>query len=130
MSRLATLAAGCLLSWPLLAAAAPPDEFFEARVRPVLAEHCWSCHGPAKQRAGLRLDSRTALLRGGDNGPAVVPGDPDGSLLVKAVRRVGDVKMPPKTALPPPAVEALTVWVKMGAPWPQGRAAAGPVADN
>jgi hypothetical protein len=130
MSRLATLAAGCLLSWPLLTVAASPEEFFEARVRPVLAEHCWSCHGPAKQRTGLRLDSRAALLRGGDHGPAVVPGDPDNSLLVKAVRRAGDVKMPPKTPLPSAAVEALAAWVKMGAPWPQGRAAAGPVADD
>jgi hypothetical protein len=139
MPRLATLAAGCLLWWSLAAAAAEPADravspreadFFEARVRPVLAEHCWTCHGPARQRAGLRLDSRAALLTGGDSGPAVIPGDPDGSPLVRAVRRAGDLKMPPKTPLPPPAVEALAAWVKMGAPWPQTRAAAGPAAGD
>jgi hypothetical protein len=139
MRRLATLAAGCLLSCSLTAAAAdslsrpvPPGvaDFFEARVRPVLAEHCWGCHGPAKQRAGLRLDSPAALLQGGDSGPAVIPGDPDDSLLVKAVRRAGDLKMPPKTPLPAAAVDALAAWVKMGAPWPQTRGAAAGTADE
>src|SRR5579871_227503 len=71
-------------------------EFFERRVRPVLAEHCFSCHGPKKQQAGLRLDSRAALLKGGESGPAVVPGEPERSLLLEAVRQTGEVKkMPP-----------------------------------
>jgi hypothetical protein len=107
-------------------AAQPPStptpqqlEFFEARVRPVLAEHCFKCHGPKKQRSGLRLDSRASLLEGGDEGPAVVPGDPDKSLLVQAVRRVGSLKMPPDGKLPPQAVADLAAWVKMGAPWPR-----------
>jgi hypothetical protein len=137
MARLVLLTAGCLLAWPLLVAAEPPArpvapreaDFFEARVRPLLAEYCWNCHGPDKQRAGLRLDARAAVLRGGDSGPAVVPGDPDGSLLVKAVRRAGELKMPPKTALPPPAVEALAAWVRLGAPWPQAQTAAAGPAD-
>jgi hypothetical protein len=98
-------------------------EFFEGRVRPVLAENCFACHGPEKQRSGLRLDSRTALLKGGDNGPAVVPGDPDSSPLIKAVRQAGSLKMPPKKKLAPQAVESLAAWVKMGAPWPQTEAA-------
>jgi mono/diheme cytochrome c family protein len=94
-------------------------EFFEARVRPLLAEHCFSCHGPKKQQAGLRLDSRESLLKGSDSGPVVVPGAPDKSLLVKAINHAGDTKMPPKNKLKPEAIEALTTWVKIGVPWPE-----------
>src|SRR5262245_10406528 len=112
--------AGLLLS----AAAAPaaPDppaaELLDSRVRPVPANNCLTCHGPEKQRGGLRLDSRAALLRGSDAGPVVVPGRPDQSPLLRAVRREGEVKMPPKGKLPAAAVADLTAWVKMGAPWP------------
>lgn len=94
-------------------------EFFESRIRPVLTENCFGCHGQAKQKAGLRLDSLQALLQGGDNGPVVLPGDPENSRLILAIRYSGELKMPPKGKLPPPAVEALTTWVRMGAPWPQ-----------
>ncbi len=93
-------------------------EFFEARVRPVLIEHCVSCHGPAKQRGGLRLDAAAFLRKGSDSGPVVVPGHPEKSLLVRAVRHEGDVKMPPKARLSVKAVTDLSDWVKMGAPWP------------
>ena len=94
-------------------------EFFEKQVRPLLAEHCSECHGPDKQRGGLRLDSRGALLEGGDTGPAVVPGNPDKSLLVKAVGYTDpDLRMPPKTKLTAGQVAVLTSWVKTGAPWP------------
>jgi hypothetical protein len=92
--------------------------FFETKVRPVLAEQCHNCHGPHRQRGGLRLDSRAALLRGGDNGPVVAAGKPDESTLIRAIRHEGKVKMPPKGKLPPEAIAALTTWVKMGAPWP------------
>ncbi|MFO0867777.1 MAG: PSD1 and planctomycete cytochrome C domain-containing protein [Pirellulales bacterium] len=91
---------------------------FEQQVRPVLAEYCWECHGAKKQEAGLRLDSREAVLRGGDSGPVVKIGQPDESLLVAALRRQGDVKMPPDRPLPPAAVEALTRWVQEGLAWP------------
>src|SRR5437588_2748535 len=60
-------------------------EMFEKSVRPVLAANCFSCHGPDKQKASLRLDARAALLTGGDSGPAIVPGHPEESLLVKAI---------------------------------------------
>jgi hypothetical protein len=94
-------------------------EIFETKVRPVLVESCVKCHGAGKQSSGLRLDSREAALEGGLNGPAVVPGEPEKSLLVRAVRRTHeDIKMPPKAALPGAAVEAITEWVRMGAPWP------------
>ncbi len=104
-------------------------EFFEKRVRPVLAEHCLSCHGAKKQMSGLRLDSREALLRGGDNGPVVEPGRPDRSPLVRAVRHEGDRKMPPKRKLDPAQADALAAWVKMGAPWPATGAVTGGDAD-
>ena len=93
-------------------------EFFEKQVRPILVEHCLSCHGPRKQMSGLRLDSRAALLQGGDNGPAVRPGDPEQSPLIHAIRHQGERKMPPKTKLKPAQVAVLTHWVKAGVPWP------------
>ncbi len=102
------------------AATSEQVEFFEAKIRPVLVEQCIKCHGPKKQSSGLRLDSREAVLEGGLNGPSVVPGDPEQSLLVQAVRKThDDIKMPPKATLPAPAVDALAAWVKMGAPWPK-----------
>lgn len=103
--------------------------FFEKTIRPLLSEHCHSCHGPNKQQAGLRLDSRGALLKGGENGPAIKPGLPEASLLIQAVRRKGERKMPPRTPLPPQAVEALTHWVKLGAPWPEKAETVSPPLD-
>ena len=94
------------------------EEFFEAKVRPVLAEHCLECHGAEKAKAGLRLDARDAMLKGGDGGPAVVPGKPDESTLVEAIRYDGDVQMPPKGKLKDAEIAALTDWVKRGAHWP------------
>ncbi len=101
---------------------AAPDpkgvEYFEKHVRPMLVEHCISCHGPKKEQASLRLDSRDGLTRGSDNGPVVVPGKPDESTLIRAVRHMGKVKMPPKIAMKPEEVEHLVEWVRIGAPWP------------
>src|SRR4051812_42692590 len=99
---LVILALACPALSARLAAAEKPsaaaEEVFEKQVRPVLAEKCFSCHGARAQRGGLRVDSREALLRGGDSGPALRPGQPDGSLLLQAVRRQGELKMPPKDA--------------------------------
>ncbi|MCP5781299.1 hypothetical protein NL316_27160, partial [Klebsiella pneumoniae] len=72
-------------------------EFFEAKIRPVLVESCFDCH-TADEKGGLRLDSRERLLKGGDSGPAIVPGSPDGSLLMKAVRHVQGVSKMPRSA--------------------------------
>src|SRR5262245_23581261 len=82
-------------------------DFFESKVRPILVEHCQQCHGSKEQEAGLRLDSRTLALRGGDGGQAIVPGKPDQSPLVKAVRYDGSTQMPPDKKLPPEMVETL-----------------------
>jgi cytochrome c553 len=103
---------------------APPatpeqERFFEEKVRPVLAANCQECHGSKKQESGLRLDSRQAIIDGGDSGQrSVVPGDPDRSLLIKAVNHIGDVQMPPKKKLTDDDISALTEWVKLGLPWP------------
>jgi len=110
----------------LVAMAAPPastDEgtaFFESKVRPVFVDHCVSCHGAKKQQGGLRLDTRAGVRTGGDTGPAIVPGKPDESLLVKAVRHTNpDLKMPPKAKLSAEQVAALEAWVRIGAPDPR-----------
>ena len=102
---------------------ATPDQiqFFESQVRPVLMNECAKCHGPSKQKGGLRVDSLDALLAGGDSGPAVVPGKPEDSVLVAAISYTGP-EMPPTGKLPQPKREALTRWVNMGAPWPGAEA--------
>jgi len=98
-------------------------EFFEKRVRPVLADHCYECHGERaeKPKGGLLVDSRESLLQGGDLGPAVVPGDPEKSLLVRAIRHTDpDLVMPPKKGrLSERQIADLTHWVRVGAPWPE-----------
>jgi mono/diheme cytochrome c family protein len=100
-------------------------EFFETKVRPVFAQHCFSCHGPKRQEAGLRLDQRDGFQKGSDNGPIVIPGKADESPLLKAIRYNDELKMPPKGKLPAEALAALTAWVKNGASWPAASAASG-----
>jgi mono/diheme cytochrome c family protein len=95
-------------------------EFFERQVRPLLAANCLSCHGPQKQEGGLRLDTRAGVLKGGDDGPAAVAGNVRESKLVQAIRREAELQMPPNSPLRPEAVAALTRWVEMGLPWPEG----------
>lgn len=96
-------------------------EFFEKKVRPLLAGRCYFCHSTRakKQRGGLLLDSRAGALRGGDSGPAAVAGQPDKSLLLRAIS-YGDerLQMPPKGKLPPREIAALTEWVRRGLPFP------------
>ncbi len=95
-------------------------EFFEKRIRPLLAENCLPCHGPAKRKAGLRLDHISTILAGGDNGPALVRGDPTRSRMIRAVEYGDpDLQMPPKGKLPAEKIAALRAWVEAGAVWPQ-----------
>jgi cytochrome c553 len=124
-------------------AAAPPvvpktarenADFFEKRVRPVLVARCFDCHGPdTENKAGLRLDSLAAMVRGGRSGPAIKPGNPDASLLVLAVRHdPATPEMPPKSKLPLRELADLAEWVRRGAPWPgqqTPRARPRPAAD-
>jgi len=90
--------------------------YFEAKVRPLLLAKCIECHGDQKQKGGLRLDNRAAWFKGGELGPAIVPGKPDESLLIKAVRyQDKDLQMPPKKALLPAEIEILVEWIRQGA---------------
>jgi hypothetical protein len=112
---------------PHMARAADPSvadiEFFEKKIRPILVEHCLKCHGAeAKLKANLSLASRATLLKGGDTGPAVVPGDPDKSLLVKAIHYNDEPRMPPKGKLADQQIADLTAWVRKGVPWPESAA--------
>src|SRR5580765_2790197 len=99
------------------ATAAQSATLFETSVRPVLAANCYDCHGEERM-GGLRVDSREGLLKGGKSGPAIVPGDPEKSLIIQAVRQTQALKMPKGGRLKPAEVEALTEWVKAGAVWP------------
>ena len=116
-----------LTSILVLAAVVPPalaDDFFEREIRPLLVERCQSCHGDKKVRGGLKLTARQALLKGGDSGPAVVPGKPQDSLLVKAVQYSGELRMPPTGKLTAAEIVRLQRWIEQGAPWPESAAVA------
>lgn len=94
--------------------------FFEKEVRPVLVSRCYDCHSATKQKGGLRVDHIGYLKAGGNTGPALVPGKPDESALMQAVRYVNeDFQMPPKQKLPDAEIVILERWIKMGAPWPE-----------
>ncbi len=108
-----------------------PDEFFERSVRPLLSARCFGCHRKGdKSGGGLEMISRERLLAGGDRGPAVVPGDPDGSLLLQAVRHEGELKMPPDRALAKAEIDMLATWIRSGAPWPESVLAAGAASPD
>lgn len=114
-----------LLVLPTLAAhgevkpTAEAIEFFEKKVRPILANRCFKCHGDVKQKGSLRVDSLAGMLKGGDTDPAIVPGHPEKSLLISAVTYADEnLEMPPKKKLTDSEIEVLKKWVKIGALWP------------
>ena len=105
-------------------------DFFEKKIRPVLVEHCYECHSQkAKElESGLLLDSRAGMLKGGDNGPAIVPGNPEKSNLIKAIRYGHDFsQMPPKGKLPDAVIADFQQWVAAGAPDPRTQESSAPV---
>jgi hypothetical protein len=116
---------GSLLAFAGLCAAGTPEaEFFETNVRPSLVKNCYPCH-TASALSGLRVDSREALLKGGNSGPAIVPGKPEESLLIQAVQRThARFKMPPSAKMAEAEVASLVRWVKEGAVWPESESAA------
>lgn len=119
---LISLLAPCLFCESAAANAKEPasseqERFFEQHVRPLLIKHCIECHGPQKQFAELRLDSRDSSLKGGESGPAIVPGQPEESLLLSAVRRES-FEMPPDKPLQKEEIQILNTWIKQGAVWP------------
>src|SRR6266481_3991071 len=119
-SVLRPVPAGLLLALSLHAqtAASSPD-FFELKVRPVLANSCYTCHASTAM-GGLRLDSADGMLKGGSRGAAVIPGDPEKSLLVQAIRQTDEkLKMPMGGKLKDSEIEDLGSWIKAGAKWPE-----------
>jgi hypothetical protein len=122
-TRLTAFAVAAIATSLAAAETFPADDldFFTAKIQPLLEQRCYECHshGAKKLKAGLFLDSRSGVLQGGDSGPALVPGKPDESLLIKAVRYEDvDMQMPPKTKLAEADISLLEDWVKRGAPWP------------
>jgi hypothetical protein len=101
---------------------AEQTDFFETKIRPILVKSCYECHTD-DAGGGLRIDSANGLIKGGERGSAIVPGDADGSLLIKAVSRTGDLKMPPEDALSAVEIADLRAWITMGAPDPRVNAA-------
>ncbi|MCG6157450.1 PSD1 and planctomycete cytochrome C domain-containing protein [Rubinisphaera margarita] len=113
-----------VLTFGSLSAAEPSDadreHFFETKIRPILAQHCQECHGAKEQWAELRLDSHAFLMKGGESGPAVVPGNPDESRLIQVIRySEDDSQMPPDGKLTDEQIASLTEWVSQGAYWPE-----------
>ncbi|MEO8494484.1 MAG: DUF1549 domain-containing protein, partial [Planctomycetota bacterium] len=94
------------------------DEFFERQVRPILVEKCLSCHGANKTKGGLRLDSRAAVLQGGEGGPVAIAGQPEASRLVKAIRYDDELQMPPDKQLQAGEIAVLARWIELELPWP------------
>lgn len=127
IALLAGVAASLALPSLVLAQATPDEEtrleFFEKRIRPLLASNCYNCHSAnTNSHGGLRVDDRNGLIHGGGRGPAIVPGQPEKSLLLHAVQHTHkQVKMPPKKRLSEREIGDLTRWIKDGAAWPMPR---------
>lgn len=97
------------------------EAFFEKQIRPLLISRCYDCHSEDSVESGLRVDSLSGLLKGGDRGPAIVVGKPKASFLLSAVNHSGQVHMPPKEKLSQKEIRDLTEWVRMGAVWPNSK---------
>src|SRR5436189_3396999 len=95
--------------------------FYEKQVLPILKESCYKCHTGKKVRGGLWLDSRAAMMKGGDLGPVLVPGKLDASPFVKAVRYSEGLEMPPSGKLPQAKIDILVKWAEMGLPFTPGK---------
>ena len=121
---LALLVSTALLTIPSPTCRAAQDEtdFFETQIRPLLVEHCVACHGPRRQEGSLRLDSKAALLNGGESGPAAISGNPNDSRIVHAIEYTDDLQMPPTGQLPAAHIKALRHWIQIGLPWPESAA--------
>jgi hypothetical protein len=98
--------------------------FFEREIRPLLAERCFKCHGEKKAKSGLRLDSRASILRGGDTAPAAIPGRPEQSLIIQAIRHENSLEMPPGEQLKSADIDRVARWIRSGMYWPEAAAKA------
>jgi hypothetical protein len=95
-------------------------EFFEKQIRPLLVEHCLECHSNEKQAGGLSMETQAQLLEGGDSGPAIIPGQPEISLLIQAVDHTAEPRMPPSGKISAARIDSLRRWIADGAAWPAG----------
>ncbi|MDB5336814.1 MAG: Planctomycete cytochrome [Planctomycetaceae bacterium] len=126
MTRFSMLVVLMCVAAPVCAGDPTPEEFFEKHVRPVFVAKCLECHGDELPEGELRLTSRALLLKGGQSGPAAINMKPAESLLVKAIRQDGKLKMPPDEKLSPDEIAAISKWVEMGLPWPEASGIAAP----
>jgi cytochrome c553 len=135
LQKTCTTLAALLFVWsagcPLSLRADDGEEFFESKIRPVLVDYCYECHSSDADDAsgGLRVDTREGIRRGGETGPAVVPGDVDESLLISAVE-YRDLEMPPDEKLDDEIIANLKKWIRMGAPDPRDGDATMPDASE
>ncbi|MCA9088946.1 MAG: PSD1 domain-containing protein [Planctomycetaceae bacterium] len=117
---LASIGASCFAAEPSEVNSVENLKFFETHVRPLLAQHCLECHSSESQKGGLRLDSLAAILKGGESEEAaIIPGNPEESPLISAVR-YESYEMPPQKQLSEKDVAVLVEWIRLGAPWPSG----------
>ena len=129
---------GSLMSAPVVFGAEDSaSDFFERKVRPLLVEHCFSCHARGQKKGGLSLANRAGMLAGGENGAVVSLEKPAESSLIAAVEHRGDVQMPPNGKLSKDEIEVLRKWIELGAPWPEsanstsgGLRSAGAITDE
>jgi hypothetical protein len=107
------------LCFPAFAANRPDrdERFFDKRVAPILIKRCLGCHNRELNNGGISFLDRDSLLQGGSHGPAIVPGKPENSFLVYALRHDGEIQMPPGPSLPPKEIAILTEWIRRGAVW-------------
>ena len=115
------LAAGLLAAGFSAARAQPASvkaaRFFDRRVAPILTRRCLGCHNQELKDGGVSFLDRDSLLKDGSRGPAIVPGDPERSVLIRAIRHNAEPKMPPGPKLAAKDIDTLTEWVRLGVPW-------------
>jgi hypothetical protein len=108
----------CFLLLPATALAQTKDaRYFDEKVAPIIEKHCLGCHNGELKNGGISFLDRESLLHGGTRGPAIVPGKPEQSLLVTALRHEGELQMPPGPKLSKKEISVLTIWIKRGAIW-------------
>ena len=93
------------------------EQLFDTRVAPIISKRCLGCHNDELDDGSISFQNRDTLLKGGNRGPAIIPGDPDNSVLIHAVRQDGELKMPPGGKLSRREIQTLVEWIKVGAPW-------------
>lgn len=101
----------------LLLAPVTPEQFFDRRVAPILTKRCLPCHNRELDNAGVSFQDRATVLKGGSRGPGIVPGDPDQSVMIQALKHEGSLQMPPGPPLPAKEIKILREWVQGGAVW-------------